>query len=115
MTLTGERTSVRRPERRLAPSMSRDVISFSECRNHLADCFKRVSEPNRVIFVTQNGRPTSLIANVRDWDDFVEFCSVRDDVASAEAELDAGQGIPHRALKKQVSHEVETMFRELGL
>ena len=110
-----ERSINRRANLRFVPNMSEDVISFSDCRNHLADCFKRVSEPNKVLFVTQNGRPTSLLANVRDWNDFVEFCAIRDDVAAAEAELDAGLGIPHNVLKKQVAAETEEMFKELGI
>lgn len=97
------------------PRLSEDVISFSECRNNLAACLKRVGETHRLIFITQNGRPTSFIGNIEDWDAFVETQELMADVRAAETELDAGQGIPHAELKRQVEVEGEAMRRELGL
>ena len=97
------------------PRLSEDVISFSECRNNLAACLKRVGETHRLIFITQNGRPTSFIGNIKDWDAFVETQELMTDVRAAETELDAGQGIPHAELKRQVEVEGEAMRRELGL
>ena len=61
--------SRKRPTFRM-PRLSEDVISFSECRNNLAACLKRVGETHRLIFITQNGRPTSVIGNIEDWDAF---------------------------------------------
>lgn len=100
---------------RQTPRLSEDVISFSECRNNLAACLKRVGETHRLIFITQNGRPTSFIGNIEDWDSFVETQELLADVRAAEIELDAGKGIPHNELKRQVETEAELMRRELGL
>ena len=50
------------------PRLSEDVISFSECRNNLAACLKRVGETHRLIFITQNGRPTSVLISIVDWE-----------------------------------------------
>ena len=97
------------------PRLSEDVISFSECRNNLAACLKRAGETHRLIFITQNGRPTSFIGNIEDWDAFVETQELMADVRAAEAELDAGHGIPHDELKRQVEAEGEPMRKELGL
>lgn len=117
MPIVKERPAARRKRNRLIPSMSENVISFSECRNHLAECFKRVSEPNKILFVTQNGRPTTFLANVRDWDAFVEFCEqreLREDLAAAEAELDAGLGIPHEEVKRRAMALRIQKRKELG-
>ena len=97
------------------PRLSEDVISFSECRNNLAACLKRVGETHRLIFITQNGRPTSFIGNIEDWDAFVETQELMEDVRVAEAELDRGEGIPHNELKRQIEAEGELMRKELGL
>ena len=105
----------RKRQFRWTPRLSEDVISFSECRNNLAACLKRVGETHRLIFITQNGRPTSFIGNIEDWDAFVETQELIADVRAAETELDAGQGIPHAELKRQVEVEGEAMRRELGL
>lgn len=111
------RTAVRPRKRplRWTPRLSEDVISFSECRNNLAACLKRVGETHRLIFITQNGRPTSFIGNIEDWDAYVETQELMADVRAAEAELDAGQGIPHNELKRQVEAEGKLMRKELGL
>ena len=97
------------------PRLSEDVISFSECRNNLAACLKRAGETHRLIFITQNGRPTSFIGNIEDWDAFVETQELMEDVRAAEAELDEGKGIPHTELMRQVEAEGKLMRRELGL
>ena len=97
------------------PRLSEDVISFSECRNNLAACLKRVGETHRLIFITQNGRPTSFIGNIEDWDAYVETLELREDVRAAEAELDRGEFVTHAELKRQVEAEGEAMRKELGL
>ena len=97
------------------PRLSTDVISFSECRNNLAACLKRVGETHRPIFITQNGRPTSFIGNIEDWDNFVETQELLEDVRVAEAELDRGEFITHEELKRQVEAEGELIRKELGL
>lgn len=97
------------------PRLSEDVISFSECRNNLAACLKRVGETHRLIFITQNGRPTSFIGNIEDWDAYVETFELREDVRTAEAELDRGEFITHGELKRQMESEGELLRKELGL
>ena len=97
------------------PRLSEDVISFSECRNNLAACLKRTAETHRLIFITQNGRPTSFIGNIEDWDNFVETQELLEDVRVAEAELDRGEFITHEELKRQVEAEGELMRKELRL
>ena len=97
------------------PRLAEDVISFSECRNNLAACLKRTGETHRLIFITQNGRPTSFIGNIEDWDNFVETQELLEDVRVAEAELDRGEFITHEELKRQVEAEGELIRKELGL
>ena len=86
--------SRKRPTFRM-PRLSEDVISFSECRNNLAACLKRVGETHRLIFITQNGRPTSFIGNIEDWDAYVDMMETRGDIETGLRELDEGKGIPH--------------------
>ena len=114
-TKSTSRTRSRKHPTFRMPRLSEDVISFSECRNNLAACLKRVGETHRLIFITQNGRPTSFIGNIEDWDEFVETQELMEDVRAAEAELDEGKGIPHTELMRQVEAEGKLMRRELGL
>ena len=84
--------SRKRPTFRM-PRLSEDVISFSECRNNLAACLKRVGETHRLIFITQNGRPTSFIGNIEDWDAYVDMMETRGDIETGLRELGEGKGI----------------------
>ena len=90
------------------PRLSEDVISFSECRNNLAACLKRVSETHRLIFITQNGRPTSFIGNIEDWDAYVDMMETRDDIETGMRELDEGKGIPHEQVFDELMKEFST-------
>ena len=97
------------------PVMTEDVISFSECRNNLAACFKRTAEAHRPIFVTQNGKPTTFIGNIADWEEYLEYRELIDDVAAAEAELDRGEFLTHEEVVKQATEEHRRLFEELGI
>ena len=103
--------STTRPRKRAAfrmPRLSEDVISFSECRNNLAACLKRVGETHRLIFITQNGRPTSFIGNIEDWDEYVEMMETRGDIEIGLRELDEGKGIPHEQVFDELLKEFST-------
>ena len=96
--------SHKRPTFRM-PRLSEDVISFSECRNNLAACLKRVGETHRLIFITQNGRPTSFIGNIEDWDANVDMMETRGDIETELRELDEGKGIPHEKVFDELMKE----------
>ena len=87
------------------PRLSEDVISFSECRNNLAACLKRTGETHRLIFITQNGRPTSFIGNIEDWDAYVDMMETRGDIEIGLRELDEGKGIPHEQVFGELMKE----------
>ena len=61
-----------RPIRR--PRLDEDVVPFTEYRRTLNDCFERTARTHRPIVITQNGRSTSVMMNVADfestWDEF---------------------------------------------
>ena len=84
--------------------------SFSECRNNLASCFKRAAETHRTIFVTQNGKPTTFIGNVADWEDYLEYRELVNDVAAAEAELDRGEYLTQAEAKRDALAERTAAF-----
>ena len=95
----------RKRQLRWTPRLSEDVISFSECRNNLAACLKRVGETHRLIFITQNGRPTSFIGNIEDWDAYVDMMETRGDIEIGLRELNEGKGIPHEQVFGELMKE----------
>ena len=50
------------------PILSEDVISFTECRGKLGEYFEKTRRTHRPIVVTQNGKPTSVIVSIVDWE-----------------------------------------------
>ena len=61
-TCLADRPGIRRP------ILSEDVISFTECRSKLGEYLEKTRRTHRPIIVTQNGRPTSVLLNVIDWE-----------------------------------------------
>lgn len=84
----------------LSPILSEDVISFTECRNSLAEHFEKVRRTHRPIVVTQNGRVTSAIVSISDLEDLQsdlaamrETLELYDDIRVAETEIERGETI----------------------
>ena len=105
MPILKDRSVSRRRTTIPRPVMTEDVISFSECRNNLAACFKRAAETHRTIFVTQNGKPTTFIGNIADWEEYLEYRELLDDVAAAEAEIERGEEISQDDFERELLAE----------
>lgn len=78
------------------PILSEDVISFTECRSKLGEYIEKTRRTHRPIIVTQNGKPTSILLNVIDWEisspyEDTEPLELLDDVRAAEAEIERGE------------------------
>ena len=59
------RTKSRTIER---PRLDEDVVPFTEYRRTLNDCFARTARTHRPIVITQNGRSTSVMMSVADFE-----------------------------------------------
>ena len=88
-------SSMPRTATALPPILSEDVISFTECRGKLGEYMEKTRRTHRPIIVTQNGRPTSVLLNIVDWeqrpvfdDDILELLL---DVKAAEEEANRGE------------------------
>ena len=71
-----------------------DIISMSEFRNTLADCVARARETHRPLFLTQNGRATSVFLDAAAWEKIQEKlynAELYEDFLSAEGEADRGE------------------------
>ena len=78
------------------PILSEDVISFTECRSKRGEYIEKTRRTHRPIIVTQNGKPTSILLNVIDWElsspyEDTETLELLDDVRAAEAEIERGE------------------------
>lgn len=95
--------------------LTEDVIPLSEFRSTISDCFARTRKTHRPLLITQNGRASSVVLDVADFQRLRETLELWDDLRTAEAELDAGQGIPHAQVMSELDDELQGLREEMGL
>ena len=83
------------------PILSEDVVSFTECRGKLAEYFEKTRTTHRPVVVTQNGRATTVIVNLGDWEQaFAAWDEARltrevlEDFRISMEQYKRGEGIP---------------------
>ena len=86
------------------PKMSEGVIPFTEYRRTLSDCLERTKRTHRPLFITQNGRATTVVMNIAEYEqheDVVSQCqayldrvNLSRDVEISRREFAEGKGIP---------------------
>ena len=96
-------------------NLTEDIIPLSEFRSTIAACFARTRKTHRPLLVTQNGRAASVVLDVADFQKMRESFELWDDLRSAEAELDAGRGIPHAQVMSELDDELQDLREEMGL
>ncbi|MBI4558434.1 MAG: type II toxin-antitoxin system Phd/YefM family antitoxin [Candidatus Hydrogenedentes bacterium] len=81
---------------------SEDIRPLSEFRAKIAAVVEHVQETKRPVILTQRGRSTAVLLDVRTYEDLMEEIELLRDVRAAEAEIASGKGIPHRKAKARV-------------
>ena len=51
------------------PRLDKDVVSYTECRQTLADCMQRTRRTHRPLVITQNGHAVSILLDISDFED----------------------------------------------
>ena len=57
------------------PKMSEDVIPFTGYRRTLSDCLERTKRTHRPLFITQNGRATTVVMNISEYEQHEDIVS----------------------------------------
>jgi len=77
-------------------------VPFSEYRQDPAQYFKRTRESHRPLLVTENGRATTVVMDVSDfedtwrvWESLRDHVQMHADVEAGIRELDSGKGVAH--------------------
>lgn len=85
-----------------APKLSRDIQPLSEFRAHTAKFVRQVQETGRPLVLTQHGRGAAVLLDITEYERLVERSELAEDVRTAEAQLERGEGMDHAAAKKAV-------------
>ena len=94
------------------PKMSEDVIPFTEYRRTLSDCLERTKRTHRPLFITQNGRATTVVMNIAEYEQheavvsqcqsYLDRVNLSRDVEISRREFAEGKGIPLETVSRNV-------------
>lgn len=86
---------------RCRPSLTEDIIPFSEYRNNLASCIDRVNATHRPLIVTRKGRAAAVLISADDFDPLMDVFLLVNTVRQSRKEIQDGRGIEHETAMKQ--------------
>ncbi len=84
------------------PKLSRDIQPLSEFRANTAKFVRHVQETGRPLVLTQHGRGAAVLLNLQEYERLVERAELVEDARTAEAQLEAGEGVSHKLARAQV-------------
>jgi len=84
----------------LRPSV--DVRPVTEFRANTSAVLEQVHSTKRPVILTQHGRSAAVLLDVDVYERLVDEVAVIRDIRTAEAQLDAGMGIPHEVVEKRL-------------
>jgi prevent-host-death family protein len=87
--------------------LDEDIRPLSEFRASVASFVKQVNEIGRPLVLTQRGRGVAVVLDIHEFEAMRERLALLEDIARAEAQLDAGEGIPHEKAKARILKRID--------
>jgi prevent-host-death family protein len=84
-----------------------DIRPLSEFRAGVASFVKQVNDTRRPLVLTQHGRGVAVVVDIHEFEAMRERLSLLEDIARAEAQLAAGEGIPHEEAKARILKRID--------
>lgn len=98
------------------PRLSEDLIPFTEYRRTLRDCHEKTRRTHRPLFITQNGRATTIVMSIGEYEqmqdellncrEWFERAELTHDVEVSRREFAEGKGIPARQVFDELRSEL---------
>ena len=79
-----------------------DIRPLSDFRAEMATFVRKINDTNRPMVLTQRGRGVAVLVGVRQYQQMQERLELMEDIYRAEAQIAAGEGIPHEEAKKRI-------------
>jgi prevent-host-death family protein len=83
-----------------------DIRPLSEFRAGVASFVKQVNDTGRPLVLTQRGRGVAVVVDIHEFEAMRERLALLEDIAVAEAQLPAGQGIRHDEAKARIMESI---------
>jgi antitoxin YefM len=87
--------------------LDEDIRPLSEFRAGVASFVKQVNETGRPLVLTQRGRGVVVVLDIREFEAMRERLALLEDIVRAEAQLAAGEGIPHEEAKARILKSID--------
>jgi prevent-host-death family protein len=87
--------------------LDEDIRPLSEFRAGVASFVKQVNETGRPLVLTQRGRGVVVVLDIREFEAMRERLALLEDIVRAEAQLAAGEGIPHEEAKARILKRID--------
>jgi len=87
--------------------LDEDIRPLSEFRAGVASFVKRVNQTGRPLVLTQRGRGVAVVVDIHEFEAMRERLALLEDIARAETQLAAGEGIPHEVAKARVLKRID--------
>ncbi len=84
-----------------------DIRPLSEFRAGVATFVKQVNDTGRPLVLTQRGRGVVVVVGIHEFEDMRERLALLEDIAAAEAQLAAGEGIPHAEARSRIMASIQ--------
>lgn len=80
--------------------LDKDIQPLSEFRSRLAFYFDKVKKSKRPLVITQNGKSSAILIDISEYEKLIDKIETLEDIKIAEKQIDEGQGISHKDVKK---------------
>lgn len=82
--------------------VNEDIRPLSDFRAEIASFVKQVNETRRPMVLTQRGRGVAVLVGVHEYQHMQERLELLEDIHRAEAQIEAGEGVPHARAKESI-------------
>jgi antitoxin YefM len=83
-----------------------DIRPLSDFRAGIASFVKQINETHRPMVLTQRGRGVAVLLGVHEYQKMQQRLELLEDIYRAEAQIEAGEGVPHAEAKSQLLRQL---------
>ncbi len=86
--------------------VAEDIRPLSDFRAGIASFVKQINETHRPMILTQRGRGVAVLVGVHDYQKMQQRLELLEDLYRAEAQIEAGEAVPHAEAKSQLMRQL---------
>jgi antitoxin YefM len=83
-----------------------DIRPLSDFRTGIASFVKQINETHRPMVLTQRGRGVAVLIGVHEYQRMQERLKLLEDIYRADAQIEAGEGVPHAEAKDRILRQL---------